>query len=353
MSGVDFHPVAKDTAKSMVKVVNYILGLNISDADKRTRLSRTFNLVGSDFYTQMFNANSELFDSTAIGTTDYNDMTEQIDRLTYEIVRSYNEEGDVKQLVASFYDSALGNAQNEAFRDAISLDKHPTLTRTMVGETCEWCQEKAGVHVNPEGDLFARHAHCDCLFVVSGYKSRNGILTNYRKEPLTQTRNGREISLNDVFRDIQPGEGSVRMYNDGPIPRSKEHEKEISEWLLEKVGGEYTILRESRISNRNMPDDRRNHSELIEIKHTSTINGLKDRTRHALKQLDNPDIENQDKMTKIFVLDVWESDETKNLTDEFIVDKIKDRVIRSVRFGRPPIDYIIIKRGERHFIMRP
>lgn len=182
MSGVDFHPVAKDTAKSMMKVVDYILGLPITKADKLARMVKVFNLVGSDFYMQMFNANSEMFDSTAIGTTDYGNMTNQIERLAQKITRNDYLGRDARQLVQSFYDSALGDAQNEAFRNAISLDKHPTLTRTMVGETCDWCQERAGVHTDPDGDLFARHAHCDCLFVVSGYKSRNGALTNYNKK---------------------------------------------------------------------------------------------------------------------------------------------------------------------------
>ena len=33
----------------------------------------------------------------------------------------------------------------------------------------------------PDSELFARHDNCDCLFIVRGYNSRNGILTNYRK----------------------------------------------------------------------------------------------------------------------------------------------------------------------------
>lgn len=180
-NGINFSVVATDTAESMDATVKYILGLNISPAEKIKRLSKVFNLIGSDFYVQMFEANSQVFDSTAIGT-DYNDMTDQIDRLSRKIVQNYNLSRPIDTLVKDFYDSVLGQAQNEAFRNAMSLDKHPTLSRSIVGETCQWCIDRAGVFVDPEPELFTRHADCDCLFVVSGYNSRNGILTNYRKE---------------------------------------------------------------------------------------------------------------------------------------------------------------------------
>lgn len=179
--GINFTPVVKDTAKNMQEVVNYILGLNITPAEKVRRLSATFNLVGSDFYLQLFEANSELFDSTAIGTTDFYEMQDQIDRLSHKIVQNYNLGRELDTLTQDFYYSALGKAQDSAFRNAISLDKHPTLTRTMVGETCDWCRMLQGVHTDPTPDLFRRHADCDCLFVTSGYNSRNGIVTNYNK----------------------------------------------------------------------------------------------------------------------------------------------------------------------------
>ena len=183
--GINFSPVATDTAESMDETVKYILNLNITPAEKVKRLNAVFNLVGSDFYVQMFDANSQLFDSTAIGT-DYFDMTEQIDHLANKLVQNYNLSRPIDTLVKDFYDSALGKAQNEAFRNALSLDRHPTLTRTMVGETCRWCKDRAGVFVDPDPELFTRHADCDCLFTVSGYNSRNGILNNYNKRKETK-----------------------------------------------------------------------------------------------------------------------------------------------------------------------
>lgn len=83
----------------------------------------------------------------------------------------------------------LSKAQSEAFRNALSLDRHLTLMRTVLGTCCKWCRSKAGTYINPEGEDFARHANCNCLFTVSGYKSRNGILNNYvrsRNSPYLQ-----------------------------------------------------------------------------------------------------------------------------------------------------------------------
>jgi len=187
---MDFHPVAIDTASNILPAVKYILDLNISPDDKKARIAKITNLVGSDFYIQMFNANSEVFDSAAIGTTDYSQMTDQIDNLATKLVRQHSLSRVIDPIVQEFYDSALGKAQEEAFRNAISLDKHPTLTRSLVGETCDWCRDLVGTHVYPDAKYFARHDNCDCLIVVSGYNTRNGILNNYVKQ-----KNGDAILL--------------------------------------------------------------------------------------------------------------------------------------------------------------
>lgn len=181
--GIDLSKVAFDTAKNVHPAIKYILGLKISQDDKIKKINETIRLIGMDFYTQMFDASSEIFDSAAIGMTDYNQMTDQIERLSRKIVRNDNLGRQTYGLVDSFYHSALGKVQESAFRNAISLDRHPILTRTVVGKCCEWCGEMAGVHKNPTPDLFARHENCDCLFMTSGFKTRNGVLHNYKKSP--------------------------------------------------------------------------------------------------------------------------------------------------------------------------
>lgn len=178
---MNFSNVASDMGKQMVQVVNYILGLNISPEDKVRRLRKAFKIVGDEFYLKMFRDNSELFDSTAFKTLGFDDPEDQIERLASKLVQNDNLGRKKNAIVKEFFDSVLGDAQSQAFNNARSLGKVPTLTRRLVGETCGWCHDRAGTFVEPSGELFARHDNCDCLFIVKGYNSRNGVLTNYRK----------------------------------------------------------------------------------------------------------------------------------------------------------------------------
>ena len=178
---MNFSGTAKDLGQQMTKVVNYILSLDISPADKRNRLIKAFGIVGNEFFNKMFADNSLLFDSEAITSLGFQNPEDQIERLSAKLVQNYNLGRKTDEIVVGFFDSVLADAQHEAFENGISLGKVPTLTRSLVGETCQWCVDRAGTFTYPDGELFARHDNCDCLFIVNGYNSRNGILTNYRK----------------------------------------------------------------------------------------------------------------------------------------------------------------------------
>lgn len=178
---MEFHPVAVDTGKNMEAAVRYILSLNISPSLKRDYLAQLFTTVGNAFYLQLFNANSELFNSTGISTLGYTNPEDEVGRLATKLVRNDSLGRTTEQRTESFFNSVLSQAQNEAFTNARAMQRHPTLTRSMRSETCKWCQAMAGTYTNPTSDLFARHANCDCRFVVRGYNSRNGELKNYKK----------------------------------------------------------------------------------------------------------------------------------------------------------------------------
>lgn len=178
---MNFSETAKDIGTQMAEVVNYILSLNIPPADKKARLTKAFGIVGNEFFNKMFRDNSTLFDSGAITSLRFKNPEDQIERLSAKLVQNYNLGRSTDEIVTGFFDSVLADAQHEAFENGISLGKVPTLTRSLVGETCEWCVARAGTFTYPDGELFTRHDNCDCLFTVSGYNSRNGILTNYRK----------------------------------------------------------------------------------------------------------------------------------------------------------------------------
>lgn len=178
---MNFSGVARDLSKQTIKVVDYILGLNISPAEKRARLVKAFGLIGNEFFDKMFTDNSELFGSEALGSLGFQNPEDQVERLSAKLVQNYNLGRHTDEIVLGFFDSVLADAQHEAFENGISMGKVPTLTRSLVGETCSWCATRVGTYTYPAGEMFARHDNCDCLFIVKGYNSRNGILTNYRK----------------------------------------------------------------------------------------------------------------------------------------------------------------------------
>lgn len=178
---MNFSATAKDIGNQMVEVVDYILGLNISPAEKRARLIKAFGIVGNEFFDKMFTDNSLLFDSQAIKSLGFANPEGQIERMASKMVQNYNLGRKNEAIITGFFDSVLADAQKEAFDNGISLGKVPTLKRSLVGETCGWCRARVGTFTYPDGELFARHDNCDCLFIVSGYNSRNGVLTNYRK----------------------------------------------------------------------------------------------------------------------------------------------------------------------------
>lgn len=84
-------------------------------------------------------------------------------------------------LVRNYLDSAASKAQQDAVRNARESGKHPTVTRKMNGETCDWCESLAGTYTKPDSEIFKRHRGCDCSIITEGYRSRNGLLDNYVK----------------------------------------------------------------------------------------------------------------------------------------------------------------------------
>ena len=179
---MDFSPVSTDTATQTIPAIRYVLSLDISPEDKKFQIQSIIERIGQAFYLKMFDANSEVFDSKSINTLGFANPEAQIERLALKIVRNYYLGRDIDYLVQDFYKSALGQAQAEAFANALSLDKHPTATRRQTsGQYCTWCQTRCGEFTNPPSSIFQRHKGCSCLIIVSGYNTRNGVLKNYYK----------------------------------------------------------------------------------------------------------------------------------------------------------------------------
>lgn len=84
---------------------------------------------------------------------------------------------------------AATKAQHDSVKVARESNKHPVVIRTEHGDACKWCKSMAGTFTNPSSDVFKRHGGCEGKIETRGYKSRNGLLSNYKKgEPVTVYR---------------------------------------------------------------------------------------------------------------------------------------------------------------------
>lgn len=180
---MDFRGIVHDVSERVSKAVDEVLALDIAPADKEAQIALIFKQIGQEFGHQLFEQVSQVFDSTAFQSTVDTNVDAQIERLAQKLVRDSAFGISNEVLTKEYFDTVLGRAENTAFRNAKSLEKHPTLTRTMTGrETCDWCRARAGTFTDPDAELFKRHDNCDCIFKVSGFNTRNGKLKNYSKK---------------------------------------------------------------------------------------------------------------------------------------------------------------------------
>ena len=87
----------------------------------------------------------------------------------------------MEEYVLNFLLWSASKAQKDAMTTARQSGKAPVMIRTESADACKWCRSKAGTHENPSADMFHRHGGCKAQIETKGYKSRNGLLNNYKK----------------------------------------------------------------------------------------------------------------------------------------------------------------------------
>lgn len=95
-----------------------------------------------------------------------------------------NHKKDFLELVENNSRSIVDESQELTAQSRYEMGFTPTITRTTLGETCEWCNVLAGTReYNPQTmnrDIFGRHRGCDCLIELN----RNGgreVVNNYSR----------------------------------------------------------------------------------------------------------------------------------------------------------------------------
>lgn len=84
------------------------------------------------------------------------------------------------EYIRNFLMSTAAKAQKDATTTARQSGKKPLVTRTEHSDACKWCQSKTGTFENPGSEIFERHGGCEGKITTKGFRSKNGLLGNYK-----------------------------------------------------------------------------------------------------------------------------------------------------------------------------
>ena len=178
---MDYSKLNKSILADVLAVMALINNPEVAPEVRQLNQEILFREVGQAVYAKVYHMNAfdfEIEHTTGVG----------IDDRYYGLAKiasgsiSTGGKTDLQAQVAAFLDATATMAQRDAVKNARQSGKHPRVTRRMMSETCEWCEQKAGTYENPGPEIFMRHKRCDCEIRTEGYKSRNGLLDNYMKE---------------------------------------------------------------------------------------------------------------------------------------------------------------------------
>lgn len=177
---MDYLQLAKTIDEDLLKAVALINNPEIEPEVRQAMLERLFSSVGENVYNVIYDMAT--FDMDVVGTVgagiDMNRMY-GIAKLASDSVVT----GGTAKTTSSinlWLQDTISKATYDAFNVAHDLGKHPTLTRTERSNCCKWCTEHVGTFIDPTSEAFRRHDNCRAKIVVSGYKTRNGLVENYR-----------------------------------------------------------------------------------------------------------------------------------------------------------------------------
>lgn len=182
--GVDFAKLVDDTTNNVYMTVRTALDADIPPMVRRVNINKVVRDAGLILHNKIYEDASRALDNAILADDRRDEIISRAEFMTTHIMRNYAlGRNEAKAQVQSYLRRLAGEAEEEAFKNAKSMQKHPTLTRiTRQGKPdCDWCQTMAGVYPDPPREAFRRHKRCDCRLIVSGYRTRNGELTNYKK----------------------------------------------------------------------------------------------------------------------------------------------------------------------------
>lgn len=170
----------KTIMPKMMAAIAVINNPEIAPDVRQLNLEILFREVGSAVYEKVYDMNAFDFDIQYTQGPGMDDRYYGMAKVASGSI-STGKLG-LEATVKAYLDNVAGQAQMHAVRTARETKNYPRVIRVAVGDTCKWCRDVAGTYTNPPADVFRRHDNCDCEIRTEGYKSRNGLLSNYKKQ---------------------------------------------------------------------------------------------------------------------------------------------------------------------------
>ena len=209
---------------------------------------------------------------------------------------------DFKELVENNSRSIVDESQKGTGLARREMGYTPTITRSTVGETCDYCNDLSGTReYNPQSmdkSIFSRHRNCDCLIELN----RNGgteVVNNYtrpnsdvspeltkQREKLSNTtlpsgeKTGRGIDVTaEYFGKATPGKGDFEQ-DEGVKPE----DVRVAHIIHNTLGGDIRVQKDVNQDHVKTADYLWN-GKLWELKTTSTDTAVKSAMQTGLRQI--------------------------------------------------------------------
>lgn len=205
----------------------------------------------------------------------------------------------VKNFTQNIVDESI--RQNSEFQGQAGLQ--PKIVRKLAGGCCEWCAALAGTYTYPDvpKDVYRRHRFCRCTVE---YDPGTGKVQNVHTKgwtnpdldleclktlgveeetPKVHLKYGKDVTK-EYMNNRFPGQGKIKFQEN--YDKEKNHnEIKMAQWLHDYLGGDITLLTESKVDGVKMPDYIW-RGKNWELKTTTTEKSANSAVRKGLKQID-------------------------------------------------------------------
>lgn len=226
----------------------------------------------------------------------------------------------------------------------------PVIRRRGASDCCSWCKALIGDYpyetVKATGsDVYRRHRDCRCqVYYDPGDGKVQNVHTKRWEGAVKESDLGKSETYRQYMRSARPGVGKLEKEPGYQDDKKHAEDIETTEWLIRKIGGDYTLLKERRGNREETPDCVRN-GVYLEYKKPTTINAVERRIKKGTSQIaamGNPD-------RGVLVLDITKRKENQ---DAMLKAIRKEGVLRSkqkildiiVRENDDIVDIIRIKK---------